>query len=194
MADDDWKDMGAVWQEKKSDIDVSALAHNIQKKTRLLRACFFAEAGVCVFGMGWGISWIFGRGQEVALVGVGIAFFVFSAIGLYLAWWSRKDAWRVASGTPLEELKSARKRAQAGVRYAVVNLWFIAPGFGLMAYTLWSVWESSKKGPADETRVLATAVVFSVALVTTFIWALWYRKKRMREIEALNHVIQEMEE
>ncbi|MEX0300137.1 MAG: hypothetical protein AB3N28_13780 [Kordiimonas sp.] len=194
MADDDWKDMGAVWQDKKSDVDISALAKNIEKKTRLMRFCFFAEAAICVFGIGWGISWMFGRGHETAQVGVGLAFFIFSVVGLYLAWWSRKDAWHAASGTPLEELKSARKRAQAGVRYAVVNLWFITPGFFLMVYTLWSVWHSSDKTPADETRVIATAAVFSIALVTTFLWALWYRKKRLREVTALDQVIREMEE
>lgn len=194
MANDDWNDLGAVWQEKSDDVDIAALTKNIHRKAVFTQLCFMAEAAICMFGVGVGFHWLMGSDGDLARAGLGLLFCLFSAAGLYLSWWSRKGAWRIMSDSPLDELKFARARAQAGIRYAQMNLWFLPPGFLVMVYALWFVWQSTADDPSYEGSLVGIAVIIPIFLIGTGVWAVWYKRKKRKEIKALDQVISEMEE
>lgn len=196
MADDDWKDLGAVWQDDNDtpDINVASLTKNIRRRAIWTQVCFVAEMLICLFGLVWGSIWVAGYQSDLQQAGLGAAFIIFSLVGGYAAWWSRKGVLGYKSGTALEELKFVRDRAIAGVRYAKVNLWSMPVGFLLAGHAFWYIRQSTPPGEDIDGRLIKLMIIIAVYIVGIGVWGVWYLRKKTHEVDALNRIIAEIED
>lgn len=190
MADEDWNDLGAVWQEKE-ETDISSLTKDVRKKTKRMYVLFTTEMLICLFGALFGAYWMVNETHEFE---VGLVFFLFSIGGGYFAWWARRGAWRAPEGSALDELKFAKKRAQAGVRYARVNLWGSPVALAMTSFILWQRYDGGNISEEGFTRLLIAAGTLAVFLPVCAIWSFWYKGKKSAEVEQLHKVITEMED
>lgn len=190
MADKDWKDMSAVWQEE-SDVDftVKKLTQNVRLKAIWMRVGFVLEFSVCIITAILLLYILIFREQDKGEILFLSVMTLFCSLGAYFTWWVRKDVLWNVSGNALDDLRFARSRAVSGLRYANVNLWSVPPASVIVFFVFWSDWERIHSKPFGD-YLLAGVIGL---LIVTSIWAIWFRRKKVIEIRALDKVIADME-
>ncbi len=190
---DSWADLTSLWQEDQG-LDPETLSKAVKRKTWSMRAMTAIEVLVGTVGVGFGF-WMINRGQDTFQTGLGVFIVLFSIIGTAFTVLTRKGTWAASETGISGQVHLTLRRARAGVKLAIVNLWGLVPACAMILSILFYRWEVIvTASPGKQQELILIFTIGGLALGLTAVWALWYKALKRREIARLKTLLKELED
>lgn len=189
----DWHDLQNVWQSQA--IDLPKLQKQTLWKTRRMMLWVAVEIAMVPF-LWWYTWWIWPQSSTLLKAWM----LLWCALGPVITWWwwhLRRGTWHAESGNLHDLLALKQKRLQAAYRMATHSFWMLSLcGVLIVVMAVLSWFEGGIAERSTEFQ-LGWFVGISISILWLIAWTIgthFYRRSKLRQLQAIKHVIAEFNE